>query len=257
MTEVQINVGMLIASGLMAFFALCSLITASIQAKSQKKLLKDQIKSQETLLNVQNDIQQKQLKLALLKEKQEIRELFRRLIIEQRKKFEAVLYRCETIGIDEFREHMSKNYIIVMRMRDLFGASFEQDVKKMILEFEKIISWETNRISELRLFERGLVHPNIEKTIPTSELEHYRETHRNNVSSLLRADEMFAEILNKLTSDIDKIAKEFQSVAPRPKWEQEMDEFMQKHFVNKQCFRFKYFWKRVIAFLNKRSRRTK
>jgi hypothetical protein len=205
--------GMFISTALMAIFALFSWQTALSQKKSQEKILKEQQKSQEDLLNKQNAIQQRQLYLSLLKEKQEIRENFRMLIIGETKKFEEVIYRCNTINYQDFRSRISQNYVTIMRMRDLFGLQFEHDVKDMIYCFEKIISWETNRISELRLFENGIVHEDREKGIPEHKLKEYRELNQKNVRCLLDASEKFQNIMDKMNKDIDDITQEFHIIS--------------------------------------------
>ena len=198
--------GMFLATILMAVFAGCSFATTRLLKASQEKLLSEQ-----------NKIQQKQLQLALLNEKQEIREDFRRLILSVRKNFEDVIYHCKTVTLDEFRTSMSKNLLTVMRGCDFFGVQFEKDVKQMIREFEKIISPDTDDLSKLRLFENGIEHIDRKKNISEADFDKYKKVHNNNISYLLTADQIFSDILETMTKNIGDVAKEFQPTPPPSK----------------------------------------
>jgi len=192
---------------LMAVFAYLSWQTAKQQKESQETLMRAQQISQEKLLNKQNDIQQRQLQLALLKEKQEICENFRQLIIGERDKVEELIYKCKKMTIDEFRKMISKNYITIARIKDLFGKKLQDDVNRLIKEFEKIFTWETNQIAELKLFERGVRHSDREKKLSKEDLEKYLAINKNNTAWFLNANKIFSNVLSEMNVDINKITK--------------------------------------------------
>lgn len=202
--------GMFIATSLMALFALFSWLTALSQKKSQERLLKQQQISQERLLNKQNEIQQKQLQLALLKEKQEIRELFRNFIISCRNDLTDVVYMCKEITLQDLRDINVKNYVIFMRINDLFGQGIKQKADKIIKYFEEILSDETQQISKLRLFERGVVHHDREKKLSPNLLKTYKEVYSQNTRNLIEANKLFSEILQEMSTDINKITQNLQ-----------------------------------------------
>ena len=182
---IDTNDGMLIATSLMALFALFSWITAMAQKKSQEKLLINQQKSQEKLLSKQNEIQQKQLQLALLKEKQEIRE--------------------------EFRDNNIKDYVVFMRLEDLFGQKLKFKADEILRYFENILSLETQQISELGLFKNGWRHPEVEKGLKPELLETYKSVYEYNTDNLVKAKNLFSDILQEMNNDINQIAESLQN----------------------------------------------
>lgn len=202
--------GMFIATSLMALFALFSWLTALSQKKSQERLLKQQQISQERLLNKQNEIQQKQLQLALLKEKQEIRECFRRLIISIKKDLSDVVYMCKEMTLQDLMENTVKDYVIFMRINDLFGRKLKVKADKLIGYYEDILSFETQQISKLRLFERGLVHHDREKKLSPNLLKTYKEVYNKNTRNLIEANKLFSEILQEMSMNINKITQNLQ-----------------------------------------------
>lgn len=208
---IDTNDGMLIATSLMVLFALFSWITAMAQKKSQEKLLINQQKSQEKLLSKQNEIQQKQLQLALLKEKQEIREAFRRIIITKRNDISDVVYRCKKMSLEEFRDSNIKDYVVFMRLEDLFGQKLKLKADEILRHFENILSLETQQISELGLFKNGWRHPEIEKGLKPELLETYKSVYEHNTDNLVKAKNLFSDILQEMNNDINQIAESLQN----------------------------------------------
>jgi hypothetical protein len=203
--------GMLIATILMAVFAGFSLVTSIVQAFVQTRLLKKQQISQENLLNKQNEIQQKQLQLALLKEKQEIREDFRRIIITKRNDISDVVYRCKTMSLEEFRDNNIKDYVVFMRLEDLFGQKLKFKADEILRHFENILSLETQQISELGLFKNGWRHPEVEKGLKQELLETYKSVYEYNTDNLVKAKNLFSDILQEMNNDINQIAESLQN----------------------------------------------
>ena len=205
--SIDTNYGMLIATCAMAFFAFLSLVTAITQAVIQTKLLKKQQKSQENLLNKQNEVQKKQLQLALLKEKQEIREEFRRIVITKRNDISDVVYRCKKMSLEEFRDSNIKDYVVFMRLEDLFGQKLKLKADEILKRFEDILSLETQQISELGLFKNGWRHPEVEKGLKPELLETYKSVYEHNTDNLVKAKNLFSDILQEMNDDINKIAE--------------------------------------------------
>ncbi len=203
--------GMLIATILMAVFAGFSLVTSIVQAFVQTRLLKKQQISQENLLNKQNEIQQKQLQLALLKEKQEIREDFRNFVIKRRDALQDVVYKCKEMSLKELRTCNSKDYVVFMRMGDLFGQDLKNKADGILRCFEDITSFETNQISKHKLFENGVRHPERESKIKPDLLKVYKEVYNDNTYSLCEATKLFNDVLRTMNKDIDQLAKNLQS----------------------------------------------
>ena len=208
---IDTNDGMLIATSAMAFFAFLSLITTITQAVIQTKLLKKQQKSQENLLNKQNEIQQKQLQLALLKEKQEIREDFRKFVTARRDDLHDVVYKCKEMSLEELRTCNSKDYVVFMRMGDLFGQDLRNKADNILRHFEAITSFETNQISKLRLFEKGVRHPERENKIKPDLLKVYKDVYNDNTYNLCEATKLFNAVLRTMNEDINQVAKNLQS----------------------------------------------
>lgn len=202
------DIGMLIATIFMAIFAGLSWRTAVSQKKSQEELLINQQKSQENLLEAQNKIQQKQLLLALLKEKQEIREDFRNFIISRRNNLSDVVYKCKAMSLSEFRDQNIKDYVVLMRLGDLFGQVLKQKADSILKLFEDILSFETQQIVKNKLFENGWRHPDREQKIKPDLLEKYRKTHENNMHYLVEANELFIEIMQEIGADINYTAEQ-------------------------------------------------
>ena len=203
--------GMLIATILMAVFAGFSLVTSIVQAFVQTRLLKKQQISQENLLNKQNEIQQKQLQLALLKEKQEIRENFRNFVIKRRDALQDVVYKCKEMSLEKLRTCNSKDYVVFMRMGDLFGQDLRNKADNILRHFEAITSSRTNEISRYKLFENGVRHPERENKIKPDLLKVYRDVYNDNTHCLCEATKLFNAILRAMNKDIDQIAKNLQS----------------------------------------------
>ena len=208
---IDTNDGMLIATSAMAFFAFLSLITTITQAVIQTKLLKKQQKSQENLLNKQNEIQQKQLQLALLKEKQEIREDFRKFVIKRRDALQDVVYKCKEMSLEELRTSNTKDYVVFMRIGDLFGQDLKNKADDILRHFEAITSFETNQISKLRLFENGVRHPERESKIKPDLLKVYKDVYNDNTYNLCEAIKLFNDVLRTMNKDINQVAKNLQS----------------------------------------------
>ena len=204
---IDANYGMLIATSLMALFALFSWITAMAQKRSQEKLLISQQKSQEKLLNKQNKIQQKQLQLALLKEKQEIREEFRLFVIARRDALYDVIYKCKQMSLDEFRKNNAKEYVIFMKLGDLFGEKLKLKADEILRCFEDILSFDTQQISKIGLFANGCRHPEIEKKVKPDLLETYNKVYQDNTKSLLKAKDLFSQILQEMNDNINQISE--------------------------------------------------
>lgn len=203
--------GMLIATILMAVFAGFSLVTSIVQAFVQTRLLKKQQISQENLLNKQNEIQQKQLQLALLKEKQEIREDFRNFVIKRRDTLQDVVYKCKEISLEELRTSNTKDYVVFMRIGDLFGQDLKNKADDVLRHFEAITSFETNQISKLRLFENGVRHPERESKIKPDLLKVYKDVYNDNTYNLCEAIKLFNDVLRTMNKDINQVAKNLQS----------------------------------------------
>ena len=179
--------------------------------RTQEKLLISQQKSQENLLNKQNEIQQKQLQLALLKEKQEIREDFRNFVIAKRNALHEVVYKCKEMSLEELRSSNSKDYVIFMRMGDLFGQGLKNKADEILRLFEAITSFETNQISRHKLFENGVRHPERESKIKPDLLKVYRDVYNDNTHCLCEVTKLFNAILRAMNKDIDQIAKNLQN----------------------------------------------
>lgn len=207
---IDTNDGMLIATSLMALFALFSWITAMAQKRSQEKLLISQQKSQEKLLNKQNKIQQKQLQLALLKEKQEIREEFRLFVIARRDALYDVIYKCKQMSLDEFRKNNAKEYVIFMKLGDLFGKKLKLKADEILRCFEDILSFETQQISKIGLFANGLRHPEIEREVKPDLLKTYNKVYQDNIKSFLKSKDLFSKILQEMNDDINQTAENLQ-----------------------------------------------
>ena len=207
---IDANYGMLIATSLMALFALFSWITAMAQKRSQEKLLISQQKSQEKLLNKQNEIQHKQLQLALLKEKQEIREAFRNFVIKRRDALHDVVYKCKQMSLDEFRKNNTKEYVVFMRLGDLFGQNLKLKADELLMCFEDILSFETQQISKLGLFANGCRHPELETKVKPELFKQYQQVYQDNIKSLLKAKDLFMNIIQKMNDDINQISENLQ-----------------------------------------------
>lgn len=202
---------MLTATILMAVFAGFSLVTSIVQAFEQTGLLNKQRISQENLLNKQNEIQQKQLQLALLKEKQEIREAFRNFVIARKDALQDVVYKCKEMSLEELRTCNSKDYVVFMRMGDLFGRALKSKADDILRCFEDITSYETDQISKHKLFENGVRHPERESKIQPDLLKIYRKVYNDNTHSLCEATKLFNDVLRTMNNDIDQVAKNLQS----------------------------------------------
>lgn len=192
-----LNVGTLVATSLMALFAWLSWCTAVEQKESQKDLLTSQ-----------NKIQQKQLKLALLKEKQEIREDFRSYILSIRDELFDVVYKCKGMSLDQFKEKHKERYKIIMRLGDLFGQRLKHKSDEILASFESILTSNTQEIAKLKLFERGGRHPERERGIEPNVLKDYQKTNDDNMHYLVTANNLFGEVLEEINKNINNIVKE-------------------------------------------------
>ena len=165
-------------------------------------------KSQEKIMQQQYAIANKQFFLALLKEKQEIREEYRQFMVFLKDKINNLIYDCEQLSLEELRKYTSKNYSIFMRILDLFGQKLATKAQEAIYKYEEITCWETNKIAELKIFEHGMRHEDREKAVKNLPIEDLIKRHTENQKLSIEAKQIFSEVLKEMHSQIDELTKE-------------------------------------------------